>query len=422
MKRLLGIVVLICILFCGCGFGEVVDGIGDVVDAFGSEIVQLVGTNDRLLTAADSTVKLNIYPDGCDYTQTVGGYLFNQLSPEQQSCYIKIDNAIFSMQTGEINVGNCSQKDFELIYQCVRRDRPEYFWLPMNYSWKGSGSRFSVIFAESESEWLYTAPEREKIEVKIKRVLTEFSASLSKTATDYESELAAHDWLAQKATYNKAALSDYEEYADAWSIKGAFVDGRIVCEGYTKAMQVLLNMLGIENTPATGVTDGPHMWNMVKLDGEWYHLDVTSNDTDRDTRHFFFNVTDENILCDRTIYPDISLLKDGDTDDASFNYALPKATSLKMNYYVKNGTYVSSADKVSAVLTDAVLKAMSEGKDFVELGFAPSIGVAGMDNVAKGLALKKNFDKINTRLQPADRIRAYSWATVDGASAIVIYW
>lgn len=422
MKRLLSLAVLICILFCGCGIGDVIDGIGDVVDDIGNELGQLVGTENRLLTAADSTVKLNIYPDGCGYTQTVGGYLFDQLNPEQQSCYIKIDNAIFSMQTGDVNIGDCSRKDFELVYQCVRRDRPEYFWLPVNYAWKGTGASFSVIFAESESDWLYTAAERKKIEAEIKKVLIEFSGSLPKTATDYDLELFAHDWLAERVTYSKVALSDYEKYEDAWNIKGAFIDGSIVCEGYTKAMQVLLNMLGVENTPATGVTDGPHMWNMVKLDGEWYHLDATSNDSDRDVRHFFFNVTDENLLCDRTIDPDISSLKDGDIDEVTFNFALPKATSIKMNYYVKNGTYVSSADKVSAVLADAVLKAMSDGKDFVEIGFAPSVGVAGMDNIAKGLALKKNFDKINARLQPADRIRTYSWATVNGASAIVISW
>ena len=56
-----------------------------------------------------------------------------------------------------------------------------------------------------------------------------------------------------------------------------------VCQAYTLLTQLMLEALNIESRFVSGIatakemTDG-HAWNLVKVDGEWYHLDVTWND------------------------------------------------------------------------------------------------------------------------------------------------
>lgn len=415
MKRLLSLLVLVCFLLCGCG------SIGEVVENVGSNIGQLIG-GDKLLTAADSVVKLGIYPDGCEHTQTVGGYLFRELNAEQQSVYIKIDNAVFNMQTGFIDVGKCSRRDLELVYQCIRRDRPEYFWLPNTYYLQSFGGKMSIKFADSESDWFCTADERQEAEGKIKTYLTALSNAMVIETSEFQTELFLHDWLADRVTYNKAALSDGEKHKHAWDIMGAFIEGSAVCEGYTKAMQVLLNMTGVENTPVTGMSDEPHMWNMVKINGEWYHLDVTTNDTDDAGLHFYFNVNDETVLSARTLDPDFSTVADTELDTVTFNFRLPAATSVKNNYFVNGGSYVESLDQFPTVLSEGILRAVKSDKSFVEIGFAQNVGVGRMENIAKKLDLKGNLDRVNELLQPADRIGTYGWSTIDGASAIVISW
>lgn len=415
MKRLISLLLSACFLFCGC------QGISDAIENLGSNIGQLV-TFEQVLTAADSTVQLAIYPDGCQYPKTFGGYLFGQLNAEQQSIYIKIDNAVFDMQTGFIDVGTCSQRDLELVYQCLRRDRPEYFWLPSSYYLQSVGDNMSIKFADTESDWLCTAKERETAETKIKNELTKLKNKLPKTASEFEIELYLHDWLTKRVTYNKEALSDGEKHKHAWDIVGAFIEKKAVCEGYSKSMQVLLNMVGIESTPVTGVSDEPHMWNMVKIDGEWYHLDATTNDSDNMGLHAYFNVTDEVVLAKRTIDKDFIEVKEEALESSTFNYNLPKATSIKNNYFVKTDSYVTSYREFYDLLFSRVVAAIKSGKTSVEIGFDPDLGVGKMKDVAAGLDLRMMLDKVNDRMRPEYRKKAYGWSTIKGASAIVIYW
>ena len=52
-----------------------------------------------------------------------------------------------------------------------------------------------------------------------------------------------------------------------------------VCQGYALLALKMLRELGIETLYVVGeVNTGPHAWNLVKVDGEWYHLDTTWND------------------------------------------------------------------------------------------------------------------------------------------------
>jgi transglutaminase/protease-like cytokinesis protein 3 len=79
-----------------------------------------------------------------------------------------------------------------------------------------------------------------------------------------------------------------------------------VCEGYSYAMKLLLNAVNIECKVITGSANGPHAWNLVKLGGSYYHVDVTFDDpvvnggTMNVLRHDYFNLTDDEIKKDHT--------------------------------------------------------------------------------------------------------------------------
>ena len=56
-----------------------------------------------------------------------------------------------------------------------------------------------------------------------------------------------------------------------------------MCAGYAKAYQLILNRMGIECGYITGnavndMVSGPHAWNYVRLDGNYYQVDVTWDD------------------------------------------------------------------------------------------------------------------------------------------------
>ena len=52
-----------------------------------------------------------------------------------------------------------------------------------------------------------------------------------------------------------------------------------VCQGYAETMKLFLDALGIENKLVYGTGGGiSHVWNLLCLDGDWYHMDVTWDD------------------------------------------------------------------------------------------------------------------------------------------------
>ena len=94
--------------------------------------------------------------------------------------------------------------------------------------------------------------------------------------TDYEIVCAVNDYLCDRVYYPES-----EPYAPVThTAYGALHDGCAVCEGYACATKLILSSCGVESDIEVGVcTDGgDHAWNLVKIDGVWYQLDICWND------------------------------------------------------------------------------------------------------------------------------------------------
>lgn len=134
-------------------------------------------------------------------------------------------------------------------------------------------------------------------------------SSLTEGMTDFEKELALHDYLVTHGRYddqsrdNAAHLGRYRNN-DPY---GMLVEGYGICLGYATAFQLLMDMAGVECITVVGASadsTSDHAWNMVRLDGEWYCVDPTWNDSmqnpqERTAReragayHQYFNVTSQ---------------------------------------------------------------------------------------------------------------------------------
>lgn len=171
-------------------------------------------------------------------------------------------------------------------------------------------------------------------------------ACTSKSYTEYENELAIHDYLVSNVQYGGVEEEAYTAY-------DALIKGRAVCSGYQEAFKTLLDMLGIENMAVTGNGNGEsHGWNMVKLDGEWYHVDVTWDDPidgDGSISHKYFNVTDADMALDH-----IWVAED-----------YPKAEGTQYAYYVMSGmAQIHNQEELDAYIMEKV-NAQAEKLEFV---------------------------------------------------------
>lgn len=195
------------------------------------------------------------------------------------------------------------------------------------------------------------------------------AVSQAKQETDgseYEMALYLHDWLLDQLEYDNSLK---------WSsAESALTRGLGTCQAYESAYSKLLTVAGITNSETRDTYDG-HTWNAVKLDGKWYQVDCTWDDTsdnfygDLDQRHLYFCITDELM----------AIAHKGHAKIYTADEYATRSTSLKDNYFVHNG----KADEWAAKYADRIQQHLDakENKFSIDAdnqSFPPSI--SGIQN------------------------------------------
>lgn len=137
---------------------------------------------------------------------------------------------------------------------------------------------------------------------------------------DYEKEKALHDYLINNCKYDSSTTVVADLPREVFTAYGALINKSAVCQGYALAFDKLLKAANIETQIVVGDAKNQegsgyisHAWNLIKLDGEYYHVDTTWNDPviadgSDILRYSYFNVTDEQLLknhkWERNNYPD----------------------------------------------------------------------------------------------------------------------
>ena len=125
--------------------------------------------------------------------------------------------------------------------------------------------------------------------------------------SDYERLKYIHDWIVDNTVYTKSDDPFIRE-AD-----GPVIDGQALCEGYSKAFMYFAQSLGYQCICSVGVANlEDHMWNMVKIGGSWYNVDVTWDDPENsdDTqtlRHDYFLINDAELRLDHRVVRPVML-------------------------------------------------------------------------------------------------------------------
>lgn len=106
-------------------------------------------------------------------------------------------------------------------------------------------------------------------------------SSIDPTLSDIEKVLLVHDNISRNAIYvpiNKEIEPIHHSLYAALIKEDGKNKCECVCQGYTLAMCYILNKMDIECV-ACACDIVNHVWNCVKIDGKWYHLDLTWNET-----------------------------------------------------------------------------------------------------------------------------------------------
>lgn len=276
-----------------------------------------------------------------------GKYYFGLLAEEEQMAYLEILQGVRENRE-EIYVHADDAMRTNVLFQYVLKDYPEIFWCDGTTTataYKG-GEAYTVL----KPGYLYDEAVREARQAEIDAESGNCLAGIDMSASDYEKILYVYEYIVDTVEYDM-------ESEDNQNIYSALVNKRSVCAGYSKAMQYLLDRLGVFCTYVTGETEGgqSHAWNLVICSGEYYYVDVTWGDpvflqqegeetgtAGQDYIGYDYMCCDEEELF-KTHTPDEEI-------------PLPSCTSKDYNYYVVNGMYYEYYDSQEAlkVMNDVI--------------------------------------------------------------------
>lgn len=278
-----------------------------------------------------------------------------------QTLYEKMEKAAYQVSEAanesglypaeRITVRGYELTDIEIVQvlSAFLHDHPEVYWLSNQYGYSIGNSRTSVQ--------LYSVISPAECNKLSKRMVSEISLilqSIPENVDALDREIYLYQTLIARCEYDDAAVSDDSDWR-AHSVVGVLLDGSAVCEGYARALQLLLCQSGIPSMVITGTAGGAHMWNLARIDGQWYHLDVTWDDNGELPAYRYLNLTDKMIQEDHTIYPQAGTDESRSAQEI-YNLPLPSCTSEKANYFRAKGVKIDSLEN-SQSLTSALREA-----------------------------------------------------------------
>lgn len=227
------------------------------------------------------------------------------------------------------------------VISSVFEDNPDIFWLDSRYTYVLDSERNLTVTLRS----YFDKKTQKKCKKQLNAVVNSVLKGLKPDMNEFDRELYIHDYIIKNCKYKKSKNSN-----NHYNAYGCLVEQKAVCEGYNEAFALLLSYAGVNSTSVSGSdkTDGNtnHVWSVVELDGDWYHTDVTWDDSKEYSMYDYLNLTTKQIQKTHAIapdYPDIPTEKLLDKDGNSINYncETPKCTKTKYNYYKYTGSILN---------------------------------------------------------------------------------
>lgn len=206
---------------------------------------------------------------------------------EESALYNKIltglraqsDTIIFTSSNPSENVSlpysSAGLETLNATYSKVVNDNPELFYCTRNYSYSYNSSNIIGISPKYDS-YLTSETGKKAFTDKANEAL----AQINGVTDPVEQLLILHDYLVKNCKYDQTCLDTNGKEVSSdkvYSAYGALVDGNAVCQGYALAYKYLVQQKGFECLYVSSEKKN-HGWNLVKVNGSWYFVDVTWDD------------------------------------------------------------------------------------------------------------------------------------------------
>ncbi len=329
---------------------------------------------------------INNHADHLQELEMKKGYYYRKLPPILQKGYDMAAEGIAGYRKKIQIPGISCKEEMEQIIHAVLLEQLQFFYFnKREIGMIQTGDQYAFCF-----EYLYdkkkSAQMQQQIENQADYILSQI---IKEDMTDYDKCLAVHDYMADNVQYNfSAAAVDY--IYDAYTVEGIFLKKQAVCEGIAKGISYLLCKLDIDNLIVTGFSDidgerVAHAWNMIELNGSYYHMDVTWDLQEinhfTNSSHMYVNLDDDAMLENHN----------WELDD------YPSCDKREENYYVKEKRFFRTIRSFELY----VQKFMKENQSFMDVRFEDTLDLPDDNGAYLSGIIQKNAAYVGKNYQIA---------------------
>jgi len=281
-------------------------------------------------------------------------YYFSRLGNKEKQAYNNVLSEIENMPKS-IEIPSLTQDELSIVFEALLYDNPGLFFLGRSCTITNKGLK-----SYFNAEYILTPAEYSTKKQALSDKVNEIMASAPKN-DPFDTELYIHDYIINNCSYSNIGTGDES------TAYGALVGKAAACEGYAKAAKLLLDIAQTDCYVLSGMAKNfqggyeSHMWNIVHINGSFYHLDVTWDDPvtigkneENDPIYTYFNITDDEI-------------KNTHSDFVS-GFACSAAGE---NYFVKKDLLFSVYNETTkSAIAKSIAAAANAGRSAAEIKFA----------------------------------------------------
>ncbi len=269
--------------------------------------------------------------------------VYRTLSKKEQAVYEALYRGIEKCDDKILLPYDVSGETYNKIFCMIEKQEGMFFQLDSEYYTANKVREARIVYRVDEKE-------HDRMLAELEEAMAKATAGIAMNNSDSDKVMRIHDYLVRTCTYIES-----DESGLSSTSYGCLVNKKANCEGYAKAFSVLCAKEGVETALVTGVADGEnHAWNQVKVDGKWYNIDVTWDDTDisGDMRRMYFLCDDDEFY--RTHQPDKELFEPFPCGEEGGSY------------YKLNGYFAETIDEAKEI----ILRELRAGENEIELKLA----------------------------------------------------
>lgn len=159
-------------------------------------------------------------------------------------------------------------------------DYLRWSWTSLKPTASGVTNNVNIKFAAS---YVTTKEQEDFIDSEVERILNRI---INDEMSEKEKIQAINTWITDNISYDYSLVKR--------SAYNALVDKSTVCQGYSLLMDKMVEALGMRSQIVTGnIPTGFHAWNLINIDGKWYHVDSTNNSVNSNSEKYFLLSDDE---------------------------------------------------------------------------------------------------------------------------------